>query len=620
MPDVYRADQFNRELKKFEAKGELPNLMIMLLPNDHTAGTRPGHAHARGAVADNDLALGQIVEAISHSKFWPETCHLRRAGRSAERLRPHRRASHGGDGRSAPTRRRDAVDSTNYNQTSMVRTMELILGLPPMNQFDASATPMASCFTDDAEPDAVRRGENNIPLDQMNPPAGRRSATRGSCTGPRSRSSCRWTTSTKPTRTRSTASCGTARAAATTPIPPGPCCREDEDEEERRGRGASAGRRAAIEWRMRRPRRRITDALAGSDFCHGMQGRRSMTKTRSVGILVFEDVEVLDFCGPFEVFSVAGRQIAPGSFSVFTVANVPGAMLARNGLSVNPEYTLADAPPIDLLLIPGGQGTRPLMHDAPLIEWIGQRAAAAELVLSVCTGALLLAKAGLLDGLAATTHHGALELLRSRARTPTVRDDVRYVDNGRVITSAGVAAGIDMSFHVVDKPARPRNGHRHRAIHRISLAAGLSRRSAYRPRFQFRLLPSAIHSTAVANRLVRVSSRLASLIHTTYSLRRPGVRFSNVAAAFLFFLRAACKSAGTVSLTPFLGVDTQGDLMPVSSSLAAVATYRFRSRLARQIGPARDTAERAQCVGAHAVLLERSAQRLMKQQERASAL
>ena len=176
-----------------------------------------------------------------------------------------------------------------------------------------------------------------------------------------------------------------------------------------------------------------------------------MTRARSVGILVFEDVEVLDFCGPFEVFSVTGRQIAPGSFNVFTVANVPGVVLARNGLSVNAQYTLAEAPPIDLLLIPGGQGTRPLMHDAPLVEWIGQRAAAAELVLSVCTGALLLAKAGLLEGLTATTHRGALGLLREVAPGTTIRDDVRYVDNGRVITSAGVAAGIDMSFHVVDR-------------------------------------------------------------------------------------------------------------------------------------------------------------------------
>jgi transcriptional regulator GlxA family with amidase domain len=172
--------------------------------------------------------------------------------------------------------------------------------------------------------------------------------------------------------------------------------------------------------------------------------------TRNVGILIFDEVEVLDFCGPFEVFSVAAK-VAAGAFNVFTLAEKAGGISARNGLNVNPKYTFGDVPAIDVLLIPGGQGTRPLMHKPQVIEWIRQRAAAAELVLSVCTGALLLAKAGLLDGLSATTHHAALDLLRSVAPSTTVRDDVRYVDNGRVITSAGVAAGIDMSFYVVAK-------------------------------------------------------------------------------------------------------------------------------------------------------------------------
>ena len=174
-----------------------------------------------------------------------------------------------------------------------------------------------------------------------------------------------------------------------------------------------------------------------------------MTKTRSVGIFIFPDVEVLDFCGPFEVFSVAGRQIAPGTFDVFTVAQHSGPLLARNGLEVVPKHAFADSPAIDLLLIPGGQGTRPLLHDAAVLDWIARQAAAAELVLSVCTGALLLAKCGALDGLSATTHRGALELLRELAPKTKIRDDVRVVDNGRVITSAGVAAGIDMSFHVL---------------------------------------------------------------------------------------------------------------------------------------------------------------------------
>ncbi len=180
-----------------------------------------------------------------------------------------------------------------------------------------------------------------------------------------------------------------------------------------------------------------------------------MAKTRNVGILIFDDVEVLDFSGPFEVFAVCGRQIEAGAFTVFTVGHSLDPITARNGLSVNPRATLADAPPIDLLLIPGGYGTRPLMHDATVIDWIRKRAPQAELVLSVCTGALLLAKAGLLDGLSATTHHGALDLLREVAPNTTVRDDLRVVDNGRVITSAGVAAGIDMSFHVVAKLLSP---------------------------------------------------------------------------------------------------------------------------------------------------------------------
>jgi transcriptional regulator GlxA family with amidase domain len=172
---------------------------------------------------------------------------------------------------------------------------------------------------------------------------------------------------------------------------------------------------------------------------------------RTLGILIFDDVEVLDFCGPFEVFSVTGREIVPGTFDVYTVARSLAPVTARNGLSVNARTTLADAPKFDLLLIPGGQGTRPLLRDTELLDWITRRAAEAELLLSVCTGALLLGRAGLLDGLSSTTHHGALDLLEQVAPGTKVCRDVRLVDNGRVITSAGVAAGIDMSFHVVAK-------------------------------------------------------------------------------------------------------------------------------------------------------------------------
>ncbi len=176
-----------------------------------------------------------------------------------------------------------------------------------------------------------------------------------------------------------------------------------------------------------------------------------MNKTRTLAILVFEDVEVLDFCGPFEVFSVASRFTDPPAFNVLTVAERVGPVVTCGGLSINLHHRLLDCPQPDVLLVPGGQGTRKEMHNPTLIDWIKQGSTKAELVLSVCTGALLLAKAGLLDGLEATTHHGAIDLLRQTAPTTTIHADRRFVDNGQVVCSAGIAAGIDMSLHVVGR-------------------------------------------------------------------------------------------------------------------------------------------------------------------------
>jgi transcriptional regulator GlxA family with amidase domain len=176
-----------------------------------------------------------------------------------------------------------------------------------------------------------------------------------------------------------------------------------------------------------------------------------MAATRNLAILIFDEVEVLDFCGPFEVFSVARNFTDPPAFNVLTVAAKAGPILARNGLSVNPNHRLEDCPRPDVLLVPGGQGTRKEMHHQALIDWIKARSEEAELVLSVCTGALLLAKAGLLDGLESTTHHGAIDLLRQIAPRTVVRTDRRFVDNGKIICSAGIAAGIDMSLHVVTR-------------------------------------------------------------------------------------------------------------------------------------------------------------------------
>ena len=181
-----------------------------------------------------------------------------------------------------------------------------------------------------------------------------------------------------------------------------------------------------------------------------------MTRKLQVGIFVFDDVEVLDFAGPFEVLS--RTRLTPGlesrrsedsaPFNVFTVAPSPGPVIATGGLQIVPHYDIASAPAIDVLVVPGGFGTRPLLQDAEVLAWLRRTAAAAQRVTSVCTGALLLAQAGLLAGRRATTHWSSLERLAGLDATITVEDSQRVVDDG-VITSAGVSAGIDMAFAVV---------------------------------------------------------------------------------------------------------------------------------------------------------------------------
>lgn len=172
---------------------------------------------------------------------------------------------------------------------------------------------------------------------------------------------------------------------------------------------------------------------------------------RNVAILIFDEVEVLDFAGPFEVFGVS-RDLHNGTtplFEVYTVAESTAPIRARNGLSVNPHYTLEQCPKPDLVIVPGGRGTRALLHNETILAWIQAQHSVSELTLSVCTGALLLGKAGVLDGLAATTYHTSFEELRQVAPNTEQRPGERFVDNGRVITSAGVSAGIDMSLYVV---------------------------------------------------------------------------------------------------------------------------------------------------------------------------
>ena len=169
VPDQVRADIFLKEFRGFEKSGQLPNLIMMLLPANHTNGTSPGTPTPRAYVADNDLAVGRIVEAISKSRFWKDTAIFiveDDAQNGTDHVDGHRTVAFC----ISPYTRRGVVDSTLYNQTSMVRTIEMILGLPPMNQFDLTATPMYGCFTDRPNLAAYSAIPNRIPLDELNPP------------------------------------------------------------------------------------------------------------------------------------------------------------------------------------------------------------------------------------------------------------------------------------------------------------------------------------------------------------------------------------------------------------------------------------------------------------------
>ncbi len=172
---------------------------------------------------------------------------------------------------------------------------------------------------------------------------------------------------------------------------------------------------------------------------------------KNVAILVFDDAEVLDFAGPFEVFAVTDELQEHAPFHTFLVGLAPGSVRARNGLKVLPDFTLENCPPPQILVVPGGAGTRPLLGKPALLEWLRLKARHAEVVMSVCTGALVLAKAGLLDGLRATTHHENISELRQLAPQTEIVGTERFVDNGRVLTAAGISAGIDCSLHVVER-------------------------------------------------------------------------------------------------------------------------------------------------------------------------
>jgi transcriptional regulator GlxA family with amidase domain len=180
--------------------------------------------------------------------------------------------------------------------------------------------------------------------------------------------------------------------------------------------------------------------------------------TRTIGIYVFDDVEVLDFAGPFEVFTTATRMHArlspsePAPFKVLTIGRTLDSVRARAGLKIDPDHDFANHPSINVLIVPGGVVAEELKR-SEVAAWIARTHAHTTITASVCTGAFLLAQAGLLDGKTATTHWEDVEDMRAMFPRIPILTGCRWVDEGRVVTSAGISAGIDMSLHLVERLA-----------------------------------------------------------------------------------------------------------------------------------------------------------------------
>ena len=186
--------------------------------------------------------------------------------------------------------------------------------------------------------------------------------------------------------------------------------------------------------------------------------------TKTVGIVIFDDAEELDFVGPYEVFTMSNTVLerardqhgdARDGLDVRLIARSGDIVTCAKGMQVVPHRSFADAPPLDVLLVPGGIGTRRLVNDAELLAWIDQAATPCEWVTSVCTGALLLAAAGPARGKRVTTHWLALDELRQRGEAGEVVENQRYVRDGNLVTAAGVSAGIDMALWLVGQLYSP---------------------------------------------------------------------------------------------------------------------------------------------------------------------
>lgn len=178
-----------------------------------------------------------------------------------------------------------------------------------------------------------------------------------------------------------------------------------------------------------------------------------MAEVKHIGIVLFPDVEELDAVGPWEVLAAWTRRFPEDGYAVSCLSRSGGVVLCAKGLSLQAHHSFADGPKLDVLVYPGGQGTRPQLEDREVLRWVRQRRADVPLMTSVCTGSLVYAAAGLLSNRPATTHWASLDRLTELDPTIIVRRDERFVDDGDIITAAGVSAGIDMALHLVARLA-----------------------------------------------------------------------------------------------------------------------------------------------------------------------
>jgi transcriptional regulator GlxA family with amidase domain len=175
-------------------------------------------------------------------------------------------------------------------------------------------------------------------------------------------------------------------------------------------------------------------------------------KTRNVGIFIFNDAEVLDFAGPFEVFSVTSQINNHEPFNVFTVSKTTETISAVNGLKVVPDFSIDEHPPIDILIISGGQGTRKLLNNAEVVNWVKKIHSTNELTLGICSASRIIGKAGMIDGKNFCTHHEVYDHMEEIAPLAIPQKERRFIQSSeKLYTSGGISAGIDLSFHIVEK-------------------------------------------------------------------------------------------------------------------------------------------------------------------------